>query len=228
MSQRICKLPECGKPHRARGLCSTHYNQEHQPEQHAKVEVPCTHCGTIVAKHVSNTRNAFCDYACRDLYSMENKLGVWSRPPAQPKPEPKPKPPTLLRQAFEAGDRPAIIEAIRARCDIRASGCWEWQGKLHSSTAYPVVNIAGKSYQVHRISLEAKLGKRLGKQQSHHMCANQFCVNPDHLQPVTAAANMAEMLARRYMLSRIADLESALRLVQPDHPLLAEVGIDLG
>lgn len=225
MSQRICKLPECGKPHRARGLCSTHYNQEHQPEQHAKVEVPCTQCGTIVAKYVSNTRNAFCDYQCRDLYSIEHKIGAFARE-AKPKP---PKPPkrdlrSPLRRALEDGDHAGVIAAIRECCDVRPSGCWEWQRQL-DRRGYPTVVIAATSYFVHRLALEARLRQPLGKQPAHHTCANSFCTNPEHLQPVTAAANVAEMLTRRYMQTRIKDLEAALAAVQPGHPLLAEVGV---
>jgi hypothetical protein len=179
-----------------------------------------------VAKHVSNTRNAFCDYACRDLYGIEHKLGAFAQE-AKPKLPPPPKRDlrSPLRRALEDADHDGVIAAIRTHCDIRPSGCWEWQRKLHGKSAYPVVGIAGKTLQVHRLSLEARLGQPLGKQPAHHICANQFCVNPDHLQPVTAAENVAEMLARRYMESRIKDLEAALAAVQPDHPLLGEVGV---
>lgn len=32
----ICSVAGCGKPHRARGLCSTHYNIEHVPDRHRR------------------------------------------------------------------------------------------------------------------------------------------------------------------------------------------------
>ena len=34
MSKRTCDIPECNGTHVARGLCSTHYNQAHQPNRH--------------------------------------------------------------------------------------------------------------------------------------------------------------------------------------------------
>ena len=34
MDQRTCDMPECNNRHQARGLCSTHYNQAHQPNRH--------------------------------------------------------------------------------------------------------------------------------------------------------------------------------------------------
>lgn len=55
----------------------------------------------------------------------------------------------------------------------------------------------------------------------HHKCAEPLCFNPIHLQVVQPHENTAEMLERRYYLQRIADLETALRLVAPSHPLVA-------
>lgn len=69
------------------------------------------------------------------------------------------------------------------------------------------------------------MGKPLGKQPAHHKCATTMCVNPMHLQPVTERDNIAEMLARNYMLNRIAELEAALAVHDPEHPLLREVGL---
>ena len=129
-----------------------------------------------------------------------------------------------MRRAVEDGDQPGVIAAIRASVQVSSElGCWNWQRQLKDGYA---VALIGKRYvAVHRLALEAALGKPLGKQAAHHKCANAACVNPDHLQPVTARENMAEMLARTYLESRIRDLEAALALTQPEHPLLREVGI---
>lgn len=224
MSQRTCTFDGCSNKHWARGMCRTHYNREcYTPEQrHPKVEVACTQCGKILKKHPSKRYRPFCDYTCRDLYSIEHGLGAWGQ-------EKKPKTPPAdrrgpLRRALEDGDPAAVMAAIKRDCDVRPSGCWEWTRKLHAS-GYAVVTIAGRMRQVHRLALEAKLGQPLGKQAAHHTCANSFCVNPDHLQPVTHIENAAEMLARRYMEQRIRDLEEALAALDPSHALLGEVGI---
>lgn len=71
MVQRTCTLPECTKPHRARGLCSTHYNQQHAtPEQrHRKQNVPCTWCKTDCTKDAGREHRygeLFCSLSCRD------------------------------------------------------------------------------------------------------------------------------------------------------------------
>lgn len=44
MNKRTCTMPECDKPHRARDLCSTHYNQQ-QPNRHKPRTVACAFCG---------------------------------------------------------------------------------------------------------------------------------------------------------------------------------------
>lgn len=43
------------------------------------------------------------------------------------------------------------------------------------------------------------------------------------LQPVTHAQNSAEMLARQAYLARIRELEEALAVVAPTHPLLQTI-----
>lgn len=50
MTQRTCERPGCSKPLRARGLCSTHYNQQHVPNRHKKKLVKCAACGTEIMR----------------------------------------------------------------------------------------------------------------------------------------------------------------------------------
>jgi hypothetical protein len=64
---RTCGVDGCPKPHRARGLCVTHYNKRFQPNRHRKVTVACGWCGQDCAK-APTARFAvrFCSLACRD------------------------------------------------------------------------------------------------------------------------------------------------------------------
>lgn len=71
MIKRTCGMPNCPKPHRARGLCSTHYNQQHASteQRHAKQTVPCTWCQVDCVKDMGRERRyqgIFCSFACRD------------------------------------------------------------------------------------------------------------------------------------------------------------------
>lgn len=67
MNKRTCTMPECNRDHRARGLCATHYNQEHAPNRHAKKMVACTWCGTEVLKGTGGGRKygQVCSDRCR-------------------------------------------------------------------------------------------------------------------------------------------------------------------
>lgn len=63
MDERTCSVEGCGKKHRAKGLCSTHYNQLDQ-RRHIKYEVPCTMCGALLLKVKSGTRRPVCSSSC--------------------------------------------------------------------------------------------------------------------------------------------------------------------
>lgn len=67
MATRLCQREACGRPHRARGLCSTHYNQEHVPNRHRVVQMPCAWCSHPILKASSRRwHERFCGYECRD------------------------------------------------------------------------------------------------------------------------------------------------------------------
>lgn len=123
-----------------------------------------------------------------------------------------------LRRSVEDGDRAGTIAAIKSDSLVAPSGCWIWQRQVKGG--YGQANFSGRMVAIHRLALEAKHGAPLGTQQAHHVCANRLCVNPDHLQPVTHMANMAEMQARNSYLARIEELETALATLDPAHPLL--------
>lgn len=118
MAQRTCTLPECTNKHRARGLCSTHYNQQQAtPEQrHAKQTVPCTWCKTDCIKYVGQELKydrLFCSLACRDLW--RKATGV------------NPVPPLATRQTRRAQARLKTKRATRGTKGNRTwtAGCCE-------------------------------------------------------------------------------------------------------
>lgn len=123
-----------------------------------------------------------------------------------------------IRKAYEDRDYEGLLTAIKDDT-ARSDDCWEWQRSLDDD-GYPRVNIGHKKVYVHRMAVEAYLGKPLGSQQAHHTCANSSCVNPEHVIPVTASENIVEMKARHSYLARIRELEDALAEVAPDHPAL--------
>lgn len=121
---------------------------------------------------------------------------------------------TLLVQAYLDGDSRAVLEILRQRSTETDGGCWVWDG-AKTTQGYGCVMVAdyiggkivNRQAMAHRVALEMASGP-LGGLQAHHKCANRSCVNPDHLEPVTSAQNMAEMLARMSYIARIEELEA--------------------
>lgn len=73
MDQRTCTIDGCDKPHRARGLCGSHYQQLHQGTRHAKVTTACSVCGTPVEKvgSTGTKRRPVCSQRCRYYLTWE-------------------------------------------------------------------------------------------------------------------------------------------------------------
>ena len=76
-------------------------------------------------------------------------------------------------------------------------GCWEWAA--NRSGGYGRIKIAGKARLAHRVSYEMMKGKIPPEYQVHHRCENRMCVNPLHLESLTAKAHSRE---HRHVLSR--------------------------
>jgi predicted nucleic acid-binding Zn ribbon protein len=73
-SSRPCTRGGCEQRIIARGLCPSHYNQEHQPNRHAKKLKPCTNCGKEVLKGAGGGRiyGVVCSDACRTQLMHQN------------------------------------------------------------------------------------------------------------------------------------------------------------
>ena len=116
---RTCELDNCDRPYRAKGLCATHYNQQHQPNRHRKVAMQCVLCGTAVMKEPSRARRyqkVFCDEACHALWRMEYApemmQAVINARIAMP---PKPKPPASNQSRIHVSTCRVCQRAFTAR-----------------------------------------------------------------------------------------------------------------
>lgn len=93
-----------------------------------------------------------------------------------------------------------LEERMTARIDRQGDDeCWPWLGsKTAKGYGHLVVN--RKSVYGHRWSYENHVGPIPEGMEIDHLCRNQSCVNPAHLEPVTTAENLRRM--REYLASQ--------------------------
>lgn len=69
------------------------------------------------------------------------------------------------------------------------TGCWEWTGYRFQDGYGGIKN--GRSWRVaHRVLYELLVGRVPLGLQLDHLCRVRHCVNPQHLEPVTASENV--------------------------------------
>jgi hypothetical protein len=67
-------------------------------------------------------------------------------------------------------------------------GCWIWTAAM-SNTGYGSIGVEGKTCHAHRIAYELWVGPIPEGAQIDHLCRERACVNPAHLEVVSAQEN---------------------------------------
>lgn len=81
------------------------------------------------------------------------------------------------------------------------SGCWLWAGSLAGS-GYARFMLNKKMVAAHRVAYELKHGPIPDGLQMDHLCRVRCCINPDHVEPVTASTNVKRGLVPAMLLER--------------------------
>lgn len=129
-----------------------------------------------------------------------------------------------LERGIRTMDQDLIIGVLKARCSIddsRHEPCWLWQGARRGR--YGFTGRAATNRFAHRVMAWASLGCNgpiEAMPHIHHTCGVPLCLNPKHLMPVTALANILERSARNALLHEISILRRALEAIDPAHPIL--------
>lgn len=80
---------------------------------------------------------------------------------------------------------------LAARLKLLPGGCWEWTGS-RSNAGYGRV---GRHAYAHRLAWEHAHGAIPSDLQIDHVCRNRACVNPAHMELVSARENTRRGLA---------------------------------
>jgi hypothetical protein len=73
-------------------------------------------------------------------------------------------------------------------CRNSEDKCWPWIGSVDPD-GYGLFTHGGRMYRAHRLVYELEVGEIPAGLQLDHLCRVPGCVNPNHLEPVTAAEN---------------------------------------
>ena len=72
---------------------------------------------------------------------------------------------------------------------VEVGDCWNWTRALDRD-GYGRFRLNGSYVRVHRLSYELLVGPIPENLVIDHLCRNRRCVNPDHLEIVTAVENL--------------------------------------
>ena len=88
-----------------------------------------------------------------------------------------------------AAERAQLRERILDRSTPEPNtGCWLWSGS-GTINGYGQITIGKHKQMAHRLSYEAFVGPVPSGLVLDHICRQRWCVNPEHLEPVTQRVN---------------------------------------
>ncbi len=85
----------------------------------------------------------------------------------------------------------SALARFHAKYRVDDSGCWLWTASLGQGTGYGRFKVGGVTVRAHRWLYELTVGPVPAGLELDHLCRVRHCVNPDHLEPVSHAVNMA-------------------------------------
>ena len=92
---------------------------------------------------------------------------------------------------------PRFNDIEQAVCQVKFAedGCWVWGGN-YSDNGYGKLTVNYKTVSAHRFFYAEVVGPIPEGMHLDHVCDHKYCVNPDHLEPVTHAENMRRRYAK--------------------------------
>lgn len=89
-----------------------------------------------------------------------------------------------------------LIKRFTDKLSILESGCWQWNACIATNGYGRFGWGAGRHIPAHRYSYEKFFGNVPEGFVLDHTCNNKWCVNPNHLEPVTHSENLCRGFKR--------------------------------
>lgn len=109
--------------------------------------------------------------------------------------------------AAEKSREVPFMERLMANLDITPGGCWTWTGHCYSN-GYSIIAWRATQHLGHRLSFRFFRGEIPDGLQLDHLCRNRACVNPTHLEPVTAMENTRRAMRSHCVNGHPFDVEN--------------------
>lgn len=97
-------------------------------------------------------------------------------------------------------------QRLDASYAVEPNGCWRWLTAT-TSAGYGHFHFHGRYYQAHRLMYGLLRGPVLTVAMDH-LCRNRWCVNPDHLEPVSPQENTRRGAGTRLNAARVRQIHS--------------------
>lgn len=175
MAQRTCSIEDCERSHYARDLCGKHYQKWRTAGDPTADHRPVAGVCSIEGCERVHQARGWCDLHYQRWQRKGDPLAV----------------------EFIMGDD---YRRFWSQVAVTPS-CWLWLGHVESN-GYGRVQMQGRPVSVHRHAYEQLVGPIPDGLTLDHVhargCRHTHCVNPAHLEPVTASENTR----RRWEASR--------------------------
>jgi hypothetical protein len=119
----------------------------------------------------------------------------------------------VTEAALDAGWLPHLAQRLGSSIEVDDAGCWIWIGKRNDArggyghVGVRIDNAKWKKVYTHRLIYELLVGPIDEGLVLDHLCRVPACVNPQHLEPVTQAENIARGRSPRNLAHRAGTCE---------------------
>lgn len=124
------------------------------------------------------------------------------------------------------GDHGTPEARLLRRFVIEVTGCWRWTGAM-TTAGYGHFSIRSVYYQAHRLMYILRFGVDVPNGLfPDHLCRNRWCVNPDHLEPVTHVVNIRRGSGTRLTPDAVRAIRAEIARGRGQRALARELRLD--